>query len=167
MQFTTLMTALWLGKRLRGDSMYLALKDLASLFDKCRGIQDDLIFVTVCDQAHEAQPKGLFVSLNGKPGDLSEAIANGAIAAIWDQGQEIPNYTPNHFPIFFTPDPADAIVLILNRYIDKLNGETDEIMEITNFKFSNKELLNKNKETYDIAVMLNDITYKNAAERRE
>jgi UDP-N-acetylmuramyl pentapeptide synthase len=147
--------------------MYLALKDLASLFDKCRGIQDDLIFVTVSDQAHEAQSKGLFVSLKGESGDLSEAIANGAIAAIWDQGKEIPSYTPNHFPIFFTPDPADAIVIILNRYIEKLNGETDEIMEITNFKFSNKQLLNKNEETYDIAVMLNEITSKNAPERRE
>jgi UDP-N-acetylmuramyl pentapeptide synthase len=147
--------------------MYLALKDLASLFDKCRGIQDDLIFVTVCDQAHEAQPKGLFVSLNGKPGDLSEAIANGAIAAIWDQGQEVPSYAPNHFPIFFTKDPAETIVILLKHYIEKLNGEADEIMAITNFKFSHKELLNKNKETYDIAVMLNDITYKNAAERRE
>ena len=40
-------------------------------------------------------------------------------------------------------------------------------MEITNFKISNKKLLNKNKETYDIAVMLNEITSKNDAEGRE
>ncbi|MEH7745112.1 hypothetical protein V7659_08665 [Neobacillus drentensis] len=147
--------------------MYLALKDLISLFENSRGVKDNLLFVTVCDQSHTAQPKGLFVSLNKNAGELSEAISNGAIAAIWEQGHEVPSYTPNHFPIFFTTDPAEAIVTILNRYIEKLNGETDNIMEITNFKFTNKKLLNKNKETYDIAVMLNEITSKYDAERRE
>ncbi|NHC39616.1 hypothetical protein G6549_06525 [Bacillus sp. MM2020_1] len=146
--------------------MYLALKDLGSLFDS-RGIQDDLSFASVCDQANEAQPKGLFVSFNGTDGELSEAISNGAIAAIWNINYDLPRYIPNQFPVFFTNDPAAAIVTILKRYIEKLNGETDKIMEITNFKFSNKKLLNKNNETYDIAVMLNEITSKNKPERRE
>ncbi|WP_066252588.1 hypothetical protein [Neobacillus drentensis] len=146
--------------------MYLALKDLGSLFDS-RGIQDDLSFASVSDQANEAQPKGLFVSFNGTDGELSEAISNGAIAAVWNINYDLPRYTPNQFPVFFTNDPAAAIVTILKRYIEKLNGETDKIMEITNFKFSNKKLLNKNNETYDIAVMLNEITSKNKPERRE
>jgi hypothetical protein len=143
------------------------LKDLGGLFDSSRGIQDDFLFASVSDQANEAQPKGLFVSYNGKYGELSEAIANGAIAAIWNQEHDLPRYTPNHFPVFFTNDPADAIVTILNRYIEKLNGETDKIMAITNFKFSNKKLLNKNNETYDISVLLNDVINKNKPERRE
>ncbi|MEH6954857.1 hypothetical protein [Neobacillus drentensis] len=146
--------------------MYLALKDLGSLFNS-RGIQDDHSFASVCDQANEAQPKGLFVSINGTDGELSEAISNGAIAAIWNINYDLPRYIPNQFPVFFTNDPAAAIVTILKRYIEKLNGETDKIMEITNFKFSNKKLLNKNNETYDIAVMLNEITSKNKPERRE
>jgi UDP-N-acetylmuramyl pentapeptide synthase len=143
------------------------LKDLGGLFDSSRGIQDDFLFASVSDQANEAQPKGLFVSYNGMNGELSEAIANGAIAAIWNQEYDLPRYTPNHFPVFFTNDPADAIVTILNRYIEKLNGETDKIMAITNFKFSNKKLLNKNNETYDISVLLNDVINKNKPERRE
>ncbi|MBT2697732.1 hypothetical protein J7E79_09950 [Bacillus sp. ISL-40] len=147
--------------------MYLALKDLGGLFDSSRGIQDDFLFASVSDQANEAQPKGLFVSYNGMYGELSEAIANGAIAAIWNQEHDLPRYTPNHFPVFFTNDPADAIVTILNRYIEKLNGETDKIMAITNFKFSNKKLLNKNNETYDISVLLNEVINKNKPERRE
>jgi UDP-N-acetylmuramyl pentapeptide synthase len=147
--------------------MYLALKDLESLFDNSRGIQDNLLFASVSDQANETQPKGLFVSFNGKNGELSEAIANGAIAAIWNPDHDLPRYTPNHFPVFFTNDPAVAIRTILKRYIEKLNGDTDKIMEITNFKFSNKKLLNKNNETYDIAVMLNEVTSKNKPERRE
>ncbi|PGY10869.1 hypothetical protein [Bacillus sp. AFS031507] len=147
--------------------MYLALKDLEGLFDSSRGIQDDFLFTSVSDQANEAQPKGLFVSFNGMNGELSEAIANGAIAAIWNQEHDLPRYTPNHFPVFFTNDPADAIVTILKRYIEKLNGETDKIMAITNFKFSNKKLLNKNNETYDISVLLNEVINKNESERRE
>ncbi|SMQ70202.1 hypothetical protein SAMN05444673_1893 [Bacillus sp. OV166] len=147
--------------------MYLALKDLEGLFDSSRGIQDDFMFTSVSDQANEAQPKGLFVSFNGMYGELSEAIANGAIAAIWNQEHDLPRYTPNHFPVFFTNDPADAIVTILKRYIEKLNGETDKIMAITNFKFSNKKLLNKNNETYDISVLLNEVINKNEPERRE
>jgi UDP-N-acetylmuramyl pentapeptide synthase len=147
--------------------MYLALKDLEGLFDSSRGIQDDFLFTSVSDQANEAQPKGLFVSFNGMYGELSEAIANGAIAAIWNQEHDLPRYTPNHFPVFFTNDPADAIVTILKRYIEKLNGETDKIMAITNFKFSNKKLLNKNNETYDIAVMLHEVLSKYQPERRE
>jgi UDP-N-acetylmuramyl pentapeptide synthase len=138
--------------------MYLALKDLASLFSESRGIKDDFLFVSVTDMANETQPKGLFVPLNKESGELSEAIENGAIAAVWDVENKLPAYTPNHFPIFFTNDPAAAIVSLLNNYLQKLDGETDKKMEITNFKFSHEFLLNKNKMTYDIAVMIKKVT---------
>ncbi|WP_066066521.1 hypothetical protein [Neobacillus soli] len=148
--------------------MYLAFKDLASLFADRQGIEDDMVYYTVTDQANVVQPKGLFIRLTEESGELSEAIANGAIAAIWDQENRVPQYTPNHFPIFFTNDPAVAIRNLLNLYNEKIDGETDEKMEITNFKFTQKKLLNKNKETYDIAVMLKKVTNKSdiANERR-
>ncbi|MDV2888078.1 hypothetical protein RYX45_23225, partial [Alkalihalophilus pseudofirmus] len=85
------------------------------------------------------------------------AIANGAVAAIWERGKNIPSYTPNHFPVFFTTDLAAAVRKLLQLYINNLNGETNNKMEITNFIFSNKKLLNKNNETYDIAGMLKKI----------
>jgi hypothetical protein len=40
---------------------------------------------------------------------------------------------------------------MIHFYIEKLDGETNKHMERTNFKISNKILLNKNKQTYDIA----------------
>lgn len=138
--------------------MYIALKDLASLFSDSRGIKDDFLFVSVTDMANETQPKGLFVPLNKESGELSEAIANGAIAAVWDAENKLPPYTPNQFPIFFTNDPAVAIVSLLTYYLQKLDGETDKNMEITNFKFSHEKLLYKNSETYDIAVMIKKVT---------
>lgn len=148
--------------------MYLALKDLTQLFSEKQGVQDDMLFHTMADQSDVAQPRGLFVPLNENSGSLSEAIANGAIAAVWDSEKEIPYYTPNHFPIFFTNDPILAIQSILNLYKEKLDGETDKIMDITNIKLSNKKLLNKNQVSYDIAVMLKKITdhHDNNSERR-
>ncbi|WP_413301458.1 hypothetical protein AA0X95_21555 [Bacillus sp. 1P10SD] len=134
--------------------MYLALNDLVHLFSEKQGVQDDMLFYTMSDQASVAQPRGLFVPVNEESGELSEAIANGAIAAVWEREKKLPHYTPNHFPIFITDDYYEAIGKILNYYIEKLDGETDRIMEITNIKFTNKKLLNKNKESYDIAVML-------------
>lgn len=140
--------------------MYLTLKDLASLFSEHKGIQDNLIFCTVTDQANVIQPKGVFVPVDMDSGELSEAIANGAIAVIWNRENNLPHYTPNQFPVFFTSDMEEAVGKILKLYLDKLNGETDETMEKTNFKFSNKKLLNKNQETYDIAVMLKMLTHE-------
>jgi len=140
--------------------MLLALKDLASLFTDNQGIQDDMMFYTVTDQANTVQPKGLFIPINEESGELLDAIANGAIAAIWEYEKKLPRYTPTYFPVFFTNDKAVAIKNILKLYSEKLDGETNKHMEITNFKFSNKKLLNKNNQTYDIAVILEKLTNK-------
>ncbi|WHY87992.1 hypothetical protein QNH39_09190 [Neobacillus novalis] len=142
--------------------MYLSSKDIAVLFNHQRGMNDDFSFNTITDKASFSQPKGLFVRLNKESGELSEAIANGAIAAIWDDDEKLPQYTPNHFPVFFTNDSAEAIKELIKIYNEKLDGEMNSKMEITNFKFSNKKLLNKNKQTYDIAVILEKLTNKMA-----
>ncbi|ETI67981.1 hypothetical protein [Neobacillus vireti] len=142
--------------------MYLASKDMADLFNDQRGINDDFSFYTVTDKASFSQPMGLFVRLNEDSGELLEAIANGAIAAVWDAEEMLPQYTPNYFPVFFTNDSAEAIKEIIKLYNEKLDGETNSKMEITNFKFSNKKLLNKNKQSYDIAVILEKLTNKMA-----
>jgi hypothetical protein len=146
--------------------MFLALKDLTRLFNDKRGIQDEMLFCTVSDLAASEQPKGLFVPVNKESGELLEAISNGAVAAIWEKEVPLPNYLPNQFPIFLTNDPAEALRDIINLYIEKLDGETNEHMERTNFKISNKILLNKNNQTYDIAGLLAQLTSENNQERR-
>ncbi|MDQ0198497.1 hypothetical protein [Neobacillus ginsengisoli] len=135
--------------------MYLAFKDLAYLFADSRGAKEpNLLFYTVTDQSKVLQPKGIFIPLNKESGELSEAIANGAIAAIWDKAQNLPLYTPSQFPVFFTEDPVEAVRILLQLYLEKLDGETEKKMDMTKFDFLNKKLLNKNNQTYDIAVML-------------
>ncbi|GHH96464.1 hypothetical protein [Neobacillus kokaensis] len=148
--------------------MYLTSNDLAILFPEKQGIEDYILFHTVSDQANVLQSKGLFIPLNNQEDKLIEAIANGAVAAIWEEGKSLPPYTPNHFPVFFTLDLAEAVKQLLQLYLDYLNGEKNHNMDITNFKFSNKKLLNKNNETYDIAVMVNQIadSKRNNSERR-
>jgi UDP-N-acetylmuramyl pentapeptide synthase len=146
--------------------MYLALKDFQELFQETRGAKDNLLVYSISDQSRHLQPKGVFVPINEESGELLEAIANGAIAAIWDRGKEIPPYTPSQFPLFLTSDLAESVRCLLQFYIEKLDGETDKKMEITKFDFLNKKLLNKNNETYDIAGMLNKLFAISHTERR-
>ena len=138
--------------------MYLAYKDVACLITDSKGALDkDLLFYTVCDHAHALQPKGIYVPLSEESGELSQALANGAIAAIWNRQMSVPPYTPNQFPLFLTDDPHKAVWNLLQRYLEKLDGETEKKMEITKFDFLTKKLLNKNNKTYDIAGMLKKV----------
>jgi UDP-N-acetylmuramyl pentapeptide synthase len=143
--------------------MYLAFNDLVKLFSDKRGIKDaDHLYITVTDDAKAIQTRGLFIPLSEDSGELLEAIANGAIAAILDKKKQLPKYTPNHFPIFFTDNPIEAVRELLRFYIEKIDGDRAEKMNMTNFVFLNKKLLKENKETYDIAVMLEKIAMKNS-----
>lgn len=51
---------------------------------------------------------------------------------------------------------------MLRFYFDKIDGDKVEKMNMTDFAFLNKKLLKENKETYDIAVMLEKIAMKNS-----
>lgn len=142
--------------------MYLAFNDLVKLFSEIRGIKEaEHLYITVTDDANAMQTRGLFIPLSEDSGELLEAIANGAIAAIWDKKKQLPKYTPNHFPIFFTDNPIEAFRELLRFYIEKIDGDKTEKMNMTNFVFLNKKLLKENKETYDIAVMLEKISKLN------
>jgi UDP-N-acetylmuramyl pentapeptide synthase len=142
--------------------MYLAFDELVRLFSDKRGIKEaDHFYITVTDSAKAMQTRGLFIPLNEDSGELLEAIANGAIAVIWDKKKQLPKYTPNHFPIFFTDSPIDAVRGILKFYIEKMDGDIAGKMNMTKFVFFNKKLLKENKETYDIAVMLEKIAQIN------
>lgn len=138
--------------------MYLTFKELANLFADRRGADKaDLIFYTVTDQADTIQPKGLYLSLDAGSGELSEAIANGAIAAVWEKREALPSYTPSQFPVFFTENPLESLRQLLRFYAEKLDGEKDKKMNTTKFHVLNNKLLNENDGTYDIAMMLKKV----------
>lgn len=135
--------------------MYLAFNDIANLIPDRKGtIDENLLFYTLSDNANAPLKKGIFVPLSKESGELKQALANGAIAAIWNKNLIVPSYTPNQFPLFLTDDPAEAVGNILQRYLEKLDGETNKTMNITKFDFLTKKLLTKNNETYDIDAMV-------------
>lgn len=133
--------------------MFLTFKDIKKLFPNSRGYMDDRIEIqTVAFSDQEIQPKGLYFPVFDDAGEIKRAIVNGAIAAVWPENRVVPNYTPNHFPIFLTNDLLKGLLNMINIYIDKLEENKVEHKSITKFLFLEEKLLNKNKETYDIAV---------------
>ncbi|WP_449619297.1 hypothetical protein [Robertmurraya sp. Marseille-Q9965] len=142
--------------------MYLTYEDVSLLFPEVAGIKDvNVDFQTVSFSATTKQPKGLFIPMNHSSGELKLAIANGAIAAVWKKGMEIPTYTPNHFPIFFTEDLLQALKKIL--LLNKEKNNTRKKEDMTDFLFLDEKLLNDFYETYDSAVietLLNEMLEK-------
>ncbi|HAQ08642.1 MAG TPA: hypothetical protein DCR24_14450 [Bacillus bacterium] len=135
----------------------LKYQDVSGLFSKTSGIDDERIqFYTVSVLAEAPQPKGLFIPVLENSGSLQEAIANGAIAAVWPKGEAIPKFTPNHFPMFYTEDLLKGLEEIMKTYQDYLLQQ-EEMKETTKFIFQHKELLNVKDPTYDIAVMAENI----------
>jgi UDP-N-acetylmuramyl pentapeptide synthase len=138
--------------------MYLAFNDLVTLFPNFKGVREaEHKYNTVTDHASTVQTRGLFIPLNDNSGELLDAIANGAIAAVWDKEKPVPRYTPNHFPVFFTDNPVKGVLDLLRFYYEKLDGDNVDQMDITKFIFLDKKRLKESKETYDIAVMLEKI----------
>jgi UDP-N-acetylmuramyl pentapeptide synthase len=134
--------------------MFLMYDDLKEIFPESRGIRDiELSIQTVSISAEQTQPKGLFIPFGSSSGELKTAITNGAVAAVWKKGIELPEYTPNHFPVFFGEDVTHSIKEILLSYREKLNEATLTKKDKTNFLFLDKKLLNDFYDTYDNAVM--------------
>jgi hypothetical protein len=137
--------------------MYLGFDLLARIFPHSSGIKEsELHFHTVSDQGANSQPRGLFIPLWGNSQDLLEAIHNGAVAAIWEQGKPIPAYRPNHFPLFFTNNLAGDVIRLMKEYIQILKQE-DERETMSNFLFIDEQLLNEKLKTYDSAELYSEM----------
>jgi len=135
----------------------LTYQDVSGLFSKTSGIKDDNIqFHTVSCLAGAKQPKGLFVPISKESGSLQEAIANGAIAALWPENDPVPSYAPNHFPIIYAEDLLRGFEKIMKSYLDFLTQQ-EELNGSTKVIFEHKGLLNEKEATYDIAVMADGI----------
>lgn len=136
--------------------MKLTYKLISKTIPEAKGfVSDTLEFQTVSFCASANQPKGLFIPLSSDAeNELNTAIANGAIGAIWEKGNPIPSYTPNHFPIFYSKDRMKGIKKMIQLYEEVLQQEETE----TKFIFSKEKSLNNWEETYDIAVITDYLT---------
>ncbi|WP_102271548.1 hypothetical protein [Cytobacillus massiliigabonensis] len=138
--------------------MFLTYGDLAKLFPNKYGIQDyELYFHTVASNSDVSQPKGIFIPFEEGSGKLSKAIENGAIAALWDEKESIPSYTPNHFPIFITNDLLKGLMDMMELYIENISNTNQIQKEVTNFLFLDEVRLKETESTYDIVIMAEKI----------
>jgi UDP-N-acetylmuramyl pentapeptide synthase len=111
-----------------------------------RGIVDDAItFRHVFVDPYEHAPKGLFVPLGRGTETLKIAIEHGAIAALWQEGEALPRYIPNQFPIFFVSSPLQTLEELLDMY-------TYGQLEKTTFHLTISSH-NEQNRSYDIAVL--------------
>ena len=137
--------------------MYLTFTMLAEIFPHSTGIKEqNLSFHTVSDQGEDPQPRGLFIPLWNNSQDLLKAITNGAVAAIWVKDVPVPAYTPNHFPLFYTKNLEGDVFRLMKEYIQLLKQE-DERETMSNFLFIDQKILNEKIQTYDKAVIFNDL----------
>lgn len=127
--------------------MYLGYGLLSQIFPETTGIKDPmLMFHTVTSDADADQPRGLFIPLWGNGDDLKKALNNGAVAAIWEKGQQVPSYTPNHFPVFYTNNLWEDVKKMLEIHIEMVKQEK-EVKQMS--KFIDTGLLNEKIKTYD------------------
>ncbi|GIN61429.1 hypothetical protein J27TS8_14220 [Robertmurraya siralis] len=134
--------------------MFLTYEDLSTIFSDIMGTKEfDLDYQTVSLKADLYQPKGLYIPVDSTSCDLQQAIANGAVGVVWEKGRAIPKYTPNHFPVFYTDDPARAVKEVFLAYRAKISGKKMAKKDKTNFLFLDEKLLKEFYETYDNAVI--------------
>lgn len=148
--------------------MPLTYNELAHLFPKRKGINDSVLhFHTVTAFSQVLQPKGIFIPLYKDSGELSEAIENGAIAAIWDEEKTLPSYTPSYFPVFLTKDLWKGLEDMLNQLSEKISSSEIIESDQTTFCLFHKNSLNIIRDTYDIAEIVKEFTLLNKQSHRE
>ncbi|RST75402.1 hypothetical protein D4T97_009170 [Siminovitchia acidinfaciens] len=106
----------------------LTYENIKEILPETKGVSDAAIsFGCIAFTCSEKQLKGLFIQ-TGKDDDLQAAITNGAVAAVWKSDEELPFYTPNHFPVFLSEEePLSAVIQILGNYRNKMSlTETDK-----------------------------------------
>lgn len=133
--------------------MSLTYGDIKHLFIKTLGYQhDELAFFIVTTDENDLQLKGLFVPLENGAEKLTDAISNGAVAAVWDINEQLPFYKPNDFPVLFTDDINRCFFDMMEIYVNKLKDVGNEKM--TYFQTNNKNLLFQIKEIKDSHTIL-------------
>ncbi|WP_080846540.1 hypothetical protein [Cytobacillus gottheilii] len=114
--------------------MFLTYRDIAELFPKRRGIaNEDLSFYHVTCSPDFPQPKGLYISTSLSAEGLKTALENGAIAAVWDESADVPKFTPNHFPLFFSNNVLKGLLDMMKLYEQKTKNMGSSSGNWTNF----------------------------------
>ncbi|UOR12925.1 UDP-N-acetylmuramoyl-tripeptide--D-alanyl-D-alanine ligase [Halobacillus amylolyticus] len=100
-------------------------KELTKVFPEYRGAANDSILIRgmMTDTRKEVK-QSLFVPIVGESFDahqfLTEAIKQGAVAALWQKGRSLPEAVPTEFPVLFVDDTTAALQQTAKFYLDKV-----------------------------------------------
>lgn len=82
-------------------------------------------FLSVSTDTRKQVEQSLFVPLKGERFNghqfLDQAIAAGAIAAFWDEGESLPDQLPDSFQVYFVEDTLVALQQLAKTYRNQVN----------------------------------------------
>ncbi|MCQ2008867.1 MAG: UDP-N-acetylmuramoyl-tripeptide--D-alanyl-D-alanine ligase [Sporolactobacillus sp.] len=100
--------------------------------------------LNIMTDSRKSNESGLFVPLVGANFNghqfLSQAIANGAVAALWMEREPLPDALPANFPVFFVRDTLTSLQSMAKSY---LNQVRPKIIAVTgsNGKTTTKDMI--------------------------
>lgn len=94
--------------------MLLKFKELKQIFPAHNHhLKDEQTIEEITTDSRKETKNSLFIPIIGEKFNghhfADQAIANGAIALVWDEKEELPTSIPEDFPIFYTKDTTKAL----------------------------------------------------------
>ncbi|MET3682048.1 UDP-N-acetylmuramoyl-tripeptide--D-alanyl-D-alanine ligase [Alkalibacillus flavidus] len=125
--------------------MIFDLTFVSHLFPTHQGMdQDGAIVDRVYTDSRETVTNGLFVPIIGDRFNghdfILQVVEQGAVAALWQNDQPVPDDVPNDFPLFFVDDTLHALQQLAQAYRDDIDPTVIGITG-SNGKTTTKELI--------------------------
>lgn len=125
--------------------MLFTINSLKRVFPKFTGnIDNDNLINKVITDSRKNVEQSLFIPIEGERFDghdfLKQAIENGAIATVWNKQKQVPDFVPDHFPVFFVSNTIDALQQLATHYRQLINPTVVGITG-SNGKTTTKDIL--------------------------
>ncbi|MBY6036189.1 UDP-N-acetylmuramoyl-tripeptide--D-alanyl-D-alanine ligase [Fictibacillus nanhaiensis] len=105
--------------------MKLDIKELVTLASYTSGKQESLIIEGVSKDTRQRTENALYLPIVGERFDghdfLLDAIKQGCIATVWQEGRELPDGLPEDFPVLYTSETVEFLQKISKYYLKKIN----------------------------------------------
>jgi UDP-N-acetylmuramoyl-tripeptide--D-alanyl-D-alanine ligase len=105
--------------------MKLDIKELVALADRSSGKKENLVLESVSKDTRQKTENALYLPIAGERFDghdfLLDAIKQGCIAAVWQEGKELPAGLPEDFPVLYTTDTVEYLQKISKYFLKKVN----------------------------------------------
>lgn len=105
--------------------MLFTIKWLSAIFTSHQGTIHDEAINHVSIDSRKQLEQSLFVPIIGEQYDshtfAEQALHNGAIAFLWDEGRPVPDEIPDHIPIFLVKDTVAALQKLAHSYREEIS----------------------------------------------